>query len=157
MLTLICPPKNACRTEAKNRIINILSNLQGKATGARLVSFGTTPAGTLPITATWKGWHYPYSAADGTKGTLTTVVIDLGPALVGGPAYALIQDETGQRFTFTIAAADAQPLINQMYLMAIPLPPPAPDSGGGGTDLTPWYQLPFGAFCATLQDCVIAR
>ena len=82
---------------------------------------------------------------------------DLAPSLVGGPAYALIQDETGQRFTFTIQAADAQLLLNQLYLVTLPLPTPAPDSGGGGTDYTFWYQQPFGGFCAALQDCVFAK
>jgi hypothetical protein len=157
MVALICGSKSSCRNGVKDRIINILSNLQGKATGAKLVSFGTTPAGTLPITASWKGWHYPYAAADGTKGDLTSVAIDLAPSLVGGPAYALIQDATGQRFTFTIQAADAQLLLNQLYLVTLPLPTPAPDSGGTGTDYTFIYQQPFGSFCATLQDCVFAK
>jgi hypothetical protein len=153
LVTLICPPKNSCRNGVKDRILNILSNLQGKATGARLISFGTNPAGTLPITATWKTWHYPYSSADGTKGNLTSVAIDLAPALVGAPAYALIQDETGQRFTFTIQATDAQMLLNQMYLVTMPVPTPQPDSGGAGTDYGTIYTEFVGDLCL-LQDCV---
>jgi hypothetical protein len=157
LVALICPAKNSCRNGVKDRILNILSNLQGKATGAHLISFGTFPAGTLPITATWKTWHYPYTAADGTKGNLTSVAIDLAPALVGAPAYALIQDETGQRFTFTIQATDAQLLLNQMYLVTLPVPTPAPDSGGAGIDLGSIYIQPIGTICATLQDCVFVH
>jgi hypothetical protein len=159
IVTLICAPKNpptsGCRKSVADRIVTIISNLQGKASGAKMVSFGTFPTGTLPVTATWKTWHYPYSSADGTKGNLTSVAIDLAPALVGAPAYALVQDETGQRFTFTVAASDAQLLLNEMYLVTPPLPPPAPDPGGAGTDYTPIYIQPIGSICATLADCVI--
>ena len=138
LVKLVCPTRNSCRDQVKDRILNIISNLQGKASGAKMVSFGTNPAGTLPITASWKTWHYPYSAADGTKGNLTAVAIDLAPSLVGAPAYALIQDESGQKFTFTVQAADA------------------PDSGGSVIDLGPIYTLDLGGFCA-LQDCIFAH
>lgn len=156
LVTLICPAKNSCRNGVKDRILNILSNLQGKATGAKLVSFGSIPAGTLPITASWKTWHYPYSAADGTKGNLTSVAIDLAPALVGAPSYALIQDETGQRLTFTIPAADAQLLLSEMYTVTMSVPTPAPDTGGTGIDLGSIYAIDLGGFCQ-LQDCIFVR
>ena len=153
LVALICPTKNACRDQVKDRILNIISNLQGKASGAKMVSFGTTPVGTLPVTATWKTWHYPYSSADGTKGNLTSVAIDLAPALVGQPAYALLQDETGQKFTFTIQASDAKALLNQLYLVTPIVPPPVPDLGGVAIDLEPIYTIDLGGIC-TLGDCV---
>ena len=153
LVALVCPPKNSCRDQVKDRILNIISNLQGKASGAKLVSFGTNPAGTLPITATWKTWHYPYSSADGTKGNLTSVAIDLAPSLVGAPSYALIQDETGQKFTFTIQAADAAQLLNQLYLVTLPVPTPAPDTGGAGIDLSTIYDINLGGICP-LSSCV---
>jgi hypothetical protein len=150
---LVCPNKNSCRDTVKDRILNIISNLQGKASGAAMVSFGTNPPGTLPITATWKTWHYPYSSADGTTGNLTSVAIDLAPSLVGAPAYALIQDETGQKFTFTIQANDARALLNQLYIVTMAVPTPAPDTGGAGIDLGPIYEIDLGGICI-LQDCV---
>jgi len=153
LVVLVCPTKNTCRDGVKDRILNILSNLQGKASGAKMISFGTTPAGTLPVTATWKTWHYPYTAADGTTGNLTSVAIDLAPALVGAPSYALIQDETGLKFTFTIQASDASALLNQLYLVTQPLPTAAPDQGGAGIDLSTIYDVWIGDICQ-LQSCV---
>jgi hypothetical protein len=153
LVTLICPTKNACRDSVEDRILILLSNLQGKASGAKMVSFGTNPAGTLPVTATWKTWHYPYTAADGTTGNLTSVAIDLAPALVGAPAYALIQDETGLKFTFTIQASDAQALLNQLYLVTPVVPTPAPDLGGVAIDLSTIYDINVGGICP-LTDCI---
>lgn len=153
LVALVCGSKQSCRNGVKDRILNIISNLQGKASGAKMVSFGTTTAGTLPVTATWKTWHYPYSSADGTKGNLTSVAIDLAPALVGAPAYALVQDETGQKFTFAIQASDASALLNQLYLVTPVVPPPAPDLGAGSIDLSPYYDFSVGGICL-LQDCV---
>ena len=155
LVTLICPPKNACRDSVEDRILIMLSNLQGKASGAKMVSFGTTQAGTLPVTATWKTWHYPYTAADGTKGNLTSVAIDLAPALVGAPAYALIQDETGLKFTFTIQASDAQALLNSLYLVTPAMPTPAPDLGGVAIDLSTIYDINVGGICP-LTDCIFS-
>lgn len=153
LVKIICPAKNSCRDGVKDRILNILSNLQGKASGAKLISFGTTPAGTLPITATWKTWHYPYTSVDGTAGNLTSVAIDLAPALVGAPAYALVQDETGLKVTFTIQASDATALLNQLYTVTPVVPTPGPDIVGS-VDLTPWYDIWVGGSVCPLSSCI---
>lgn len=143
LVTLICNTKDACRTEVKDRIITLLSNLQGKAIGARLISFTSTPSGTLPITATWKNWHYPYASVDGTSGLLTSVSIDLAPTLVGGPAYALVQDESGARFSYIVPREEAVLLRDALYLVTVPTPTTAPDAGGGTIDLSGVYLEPF--------------
>ena len=144
MVASICPADDACRNAIKDRILTILSNLQGKAEGARLVSFTSTPSGVLPVTATWNDWHYPYSAADGTKGDLTSVSIDLAPTLVGGNSYALIQDVSGARFTFVIPSADALLLRDALYLVTLPTPAPPPDTGGGTIFLDDIYTRSIG-------------
>jgi hypothetical protein len=157
MMSFVCPKNDDCRDGVKDRIITMLAGLQGKAAGARLVSFTSTPAGTLPVTATWKGWHYPYSAADGSKGDLTQVSIDLAPLLVGAPAYALVQDVSGARFTFVVASADADALFRQLYDPAIltPAPTPPPDSGGGSIWLGDIYTRPIGDFL--LSDLIFVQ
>jgi hypothetical protein len=155
MMSFICPKGDSCRDEVKDRIITMLAGLQGKASGTRLVSFSSTPTGTLPVTATWKGWHYPYSAADGSKGDLSEVSIDLAPLLVGAPAYALVQDVSGARFTFVIASADAEALFKQLYDAAILTPTPPPDTGGGSIWLGDIYTRPIGDFL--LQDLVFVQ
>ena len=144
MMSFVCPPNDACRDGVKARIITMLAGLQGKAQGARLISFTTTPSGTLPVTATWKNWHYPYTAADGSKGDLTEVRMDLAPLLAGGPAYALVQDVSGAQFTFVIAAADAKALFEDLYNAAILTPTAPPDAGGGTVFLDPIYLQPIG-------------
>jgi hypothetical protein len=144
MMSFVCPPNDPCRDEVKERIKTMLAGLQGKAQGARLVSFTSTPSGTLPVTATWTDWHYPYSSADGSKGDLTEVRIDLAPLLVGGPAYALVQDVSGASFTYSIAAADAKALFESLYNAAILTPTPPPDAGGGQVFLDDYYLRPIG-------------
>jgi hypothetical protein len=144
MMSFVCPPDDPCRTVVKDRIITMLASLQGKASGTRLISFSQTPSGTLPVTAKWKDWHYPYSAADGTKGDLTEVSIDLAPLLVGAPSYALVKDATGAQFTFVIAAADADALFKELYDAAILTPTPPPDTGGGPIWLGDTYLRPIG-------------
>ena len=119
------------------------------------ISFSQTPSGTLPVTAKWKDWHYPYSAADGTKGDLTEVSIDLAPLLVGGPSYALVKDVSGAQFTFVIAAADADALFKELYDAAILTPTPPPDSGGGSAWLGDIYVRPIGDLL--LQDIVFVQ
>lgn len=156
MMSFVCPPKDSCRIGVKDRIITMLAGLQGKAQGARLVSFTSTPSGTLPVTATWTDWHYPYSAADGTKGDLTEVAIDLAPLLVGAPAYALVQDVSGARFTFVVAAADAKALFEDLYNAAILTPTPPPDAGGGTVFLDSIYLRPIGDL-GFLQDITFAQ
>lgn len=156
MMSFVCPQKDACRDGVKDRIITMLAGLQGKAQGARLISFTSTPSGTLPVTATWKNWHYPYSAADGSKGDLTEVSIDLAPLLVGSPAYALVQDVSGARFTFVIAAADAKALFEQLYDAAILTPTPPPDAGGGTVFFDSIYTLQIGDL-GFLQDITFAQ
>ncbi len=139
MVTLICDESNTCRDSAKDRILLMLGNLQGKASGARLTSFGTTPPGTLPVMASWDGWHYPYTAVDGTAGNATSVAIDLAPTLLGAPAYALVTDESGQRQAFVIPGDDALLLRDELYQVTIAVPTPPPDPGGGGFIFTPIY------------------
>jgi hypothetical protein len=150
MMSFACPPGDPCRDDVKRRIITMLSGLQGKAQGARMISFTSTPTGTLPVTATWNGWHFPYLSADGTKGDLDMVRMDLAPLLAGGPAYALVQDVNGQPFTFVIAAADARQLFVDLYgesvLAAITAPTPPPDGGGGTVFLDDYYLRPIGDF-----------
>jgi hypothetical protein len=155
MMSFVCPPNDACRDGVKDRIITMLAGLQGKAQGARLISFTSTPSGTLPVTATWKDWHYPYAAADGSKGDLTEVSIDLAPLLVGGPSYALVQDVSGARFTFVVAAADADALFKQLYDATILTPTPPPDAGGGTIFLGDIYSRPIGDLF--LQDLVFVQ
>jgi hypothetical protein len=155
MMSFVCPAGDACRDGVKDRIITMLAGLQGKAQGARLVSFTSTPSGTLPVRATWKDWHYPYAAADGSKGDLTEVSIDLAPLLVGAPAYALVQDASGARFTFVVAAADADALFKQLYNAAIITPTPPPDAGGGTVFLGDYYLRPIGD--VFLQDLVLVN
>ena len=140
MVTLICPADNGCRDGVKDRILLLLGNLQGKASGARLTSY-TAPAqpGTLPVKAAWDGWHYPYSAMDGTSGNATSVAIDLAPTLVGAPSYALVTDESGQRQAFVIPGEDAILLRDALYQITIVVPTPPPDPGGGGFVFTPIY------------------
>ena len=156
MMSFVCPPNDACRDGVKDRIITMLAGLQGKAQGARLISFTSTPSGTLPVTATWKNWHYPYAAADGSKGDLTSVSIDLAPLLAGGPAYALVQDASGARFTFVVAAADADALFRQLYDPTILTPAPPPDAGGGTVFLDPIYLQPIGDL-GLLQNITFVR
>ncbi|MEO8272888.1 MAG: hypothetical protein ABI620_02315 [Chloroflexota bacterium] len=156
MMSFVCPPKDACRDGVKARIITMLAGLQGKAQGARLISFSTTPSGTLPVTATWNGWHYPYTAADGSKGDLTEVRMDLAPLLAGGPAYALVQDVSGAQFTFVIAAADAKALFEDLYNAAILTPTAPPDAGGGTVFLDSIYLRPIGDL-GFLQDITFAQ
>ena len=156
MMSFVCPANDSCRDDVKARIITMLAGLQGKAQGARMVSFTSTPTGTLPVTATWKDWHYPYSSADGSKGDLTEVRIDLAPLLVGGPAYALVQDVSGAPFTYVIAAADAKALFEDLYNAAILAPPPLPDPGGGTVFLDPFYLREIGDL-GFLQDITFAN
>lgn len=150
MLSFVCPPNDPCRDDVKARIINMLAGLQGKAQGTRIVSFTTTPTGTLPITATWKNWHYPYGSADGSKGDLDQVRIDLAPLLAGGPAYALVHDVSGTPFTYVIAAADAKALFEDLYggavLAALLAPTPPPDAGGGTIFFDDYYLRSIGDF-----------
>jgi hypothetical protein len=157
LMSFVCPANDGCRDGVKDRIITMLAALQGKASGTRLISFSSTPAGTLPITAEWKNWHYPYSAADGSKGDLTEVSIDLAPHLVGAPSYALVKDVSGAQFTFVIASADADALFRQLYDGAIlePAPTPPPDAGGGVIWLGDIYTRPIGDFL--LQDLVFVQ
>lgn len=133
MVTLICAEGDACREGVKDRILLVLGNLQGKASGARLTSY-TAPAepGTLPVKAAWDGWHYPYSALDGSSGNAVSVAIDLAPTLVGAPSYALVTDESGQRQAFVIPGEDAIELRDDLYLVTIVVPTPPPDPGSGG-------------------------
>jgi hypothetical protein len=140
MITLICAENSGCRDDVKDRILLVLGNLQGKASGARLTSYeGTTKPGTLPVKAAWDGWHYPYSAADGTSGNAVSVAIDLAPTLVGAPSYALVTDESGQRQAFVIPGEDAIRLRNDLYQVLIVVPTPPPDPGGGGFAFAPIY------------------
>lgn len=158
LVTLICPPKNACRDAVKQRIIAIISNLQGPASGVNLIAFNTNPLGTLPITATWKNWHYPYRAAGGSiTGDLKQVAIDLAPSLLGQPSYAMIQVDGGPTLWFTINASDGQKLLQQLYLYMppAPLPTPAPDTGGVAIDFGTINVLPIGTICLTLDTCPI--
>lgn len=143
-LTLICAQNDPCRDVVKDRILSILSNLQGRVVGARLVSFVQTPPGTLPVSVRWNDWRYPYSSVDGTKGETTEVSIDLAPALVGQQAYALVRDFSGTQFTFAIAGEDAERLREELYVIPVPVPTPPPDSGGIVT-LTPIYDIPIGS------------
>lgn len=154
MMSFVCPPKDPCRDLVKARITNMLSGLQGRAQGARLISFTATPSGTLPVTASWKTWHYPYAAADGSKGDLTKVSIDLAPLLAGGPAYALVQDVNGASFTFVVANADAKALFEDLYNAAILTPTPPPDAGGGTVVLDPIYLQQIGDL-GILRDLVL--
>ena len=146
LMTMICTTANegGCRDRVKDRIITMLGNLQGPAQGARLVSFSSGTPGTLPITASWADWHYPYASISGATGDLTSVSIDLAPILVGSSAYALVQDERGSRFTFVIPSADAQLLFDDLYTIAMVAPTPAPDSGGGSVFLGDIYARPIG-------------
>lgn len=156
MMSFVCPANDACRDDVKTRIMTMLAGLQGKAQGTRLISFTTTPSGTLPVTATWKDWHFPYASVDGSRGDLTEVRIDLAPLLVGGPAYALIQDVNGAPFTYVIAAADAKALFENLYNAAILAPPtPPPDAGGGGVFFDDYYLRPIGDL-GFLQDITFA-
>lgn len=157
VVTLVCGAKDPCRNEAKQRILAIISNMQGPASGVNLISFGSTPLGTLPVTATWKNWHYPYRAAGGTiTGDLKQVAIDLAPSLIGAPAYAMVQVDGGPTLWFTINASDAQKLLADLYFyLPAPLPTPAPDTGGGGIDFGDIYLQPVGSICFTLADCPI--
>lgn len=157
MMSFVCPPGDACRDGVKDRIITMLAGLQGKASGTRLISFSVTPTGTLPVTAKWKTWHYPYSAADGSKGDLTEVSIDLAPRIVGAPSYALVKDVSGAQFTFVIAEADADALFRQLYDGAIlePAPTPPPDAGGGSIWLGDIYTRPIGDLL--LQDFIFVK
>lgn len=141
MVTLICPESdNGCRNDVKDRILLVLGNLQGKASGARLTSYdGATKPGTLPVKAAWDGWHYPYSAVDGSSGNAISVAIDLAPTLLGAPSYALVTDESGQRQAFVIPGDDAIRLRDELYLVTIVVPTPPPDPGGGGFVFTPIY------------------
>ena len=158
LVTLICPPKNACRDAVKQRILAIISNLQGPASGVNLIAFNTNPLGTLPVTASWKSWHYPYRAAGGTiTGDLKQVAIDLAPSLLGQPSYAMIQVDGGPTLWFTINASDGQKLLQQLYLYMppAPLPTPAPDTGGVAVDFGTITALPMGSICVTLDTCAI--
>ncbi|HUG30915.1 MAG TPA: hypothetical protein VMQ65_10435 [Candidatus Limnocylindria bacterium] len=144
MVTLICAQNSSCRNDVKDRILLVLGNLQGKASGARLTSFGSTPPGTLPVKASWNGWHYPYSALDGSSGNAVSVAIDLAPTLLGAPSYALVTDESGQRQAFVIPGEDAVRLRDDLYLVTIVVPTPPPDPGGGGFLFTPIYLQEIG-------------
>jgi len=146
LMTMICTTANegGCRDRVKDRIITMLGNLQGPAQGARLVSFTSSTPGTLPVTASWSDWHYPYASISGPTGDLTSVSIDLAPILVGSTAYALVQDERGSRFTFAIPAADAQLLFDDLYTIAMVAPTPEPDGGGGTIFLGDIYARPIG-------------
>lgn len=158
LVTLICPPKNACRDAVKQRILAIISNLQGPASGVNLIAFNTNPLGTLPVTASWKTWHYPYRAAGGSiTGDLKQVAIDLAPSLIGAPSYAMVQVDGGPTLWFTINASDAQKLLTQLYLYMppAPLPTPAPDTGGVQIDFGSIYLQPIGTICLTLETCPI--
>ena len=147
MVTLICAEDSTCRDDVKDRILLLLGNLQGKASGARLTSY-TAPAepGTLPVKAAWDGWHYPYTAMDGTSGNATSVAIDLAPTLVGAPSYVLVTDETGQRQAFVIPGEDAILLRDKLYLVTVVVPTPPPDPGSGGYIFNGIYNLPIGGF-----------
>ena len=145
MITLICPANDGCRTAVMDRILLLLDNLQGKASGARLTSYeAATPTGTLPVKAAWDGWHYPYSALDGSSGNAKSVAIDLAPSLVGNPSYALITNESGQRQAFVIPGEDAILLREALYQVNIVVPTPPPDPGSGGYIFGDLYLQPIG-------------
>jgi hypothetical protein len=155
MITLICPTNDGCRTDASNRIRLILDNLQGKASGARLTSFNEdAKPGTLPVKAAWNGWHYPYSALDGSSGNATSVAIDLAPSLVGQPSYALITNEGGLTQAFVIPGEQALLLRETLYQVNIVVPTPPPDVGGGGFVFGDLYLQPIGGLL--LGDIVFA-
>lgn len=145
MITLVCPENGGCRTDVMDRILLLLDNLQGKASGARLASFeAATPAGTLPVKAAWGGWHYPYSALDGSSGNAKSVAIDLAPSLVGEPSYVLITNDRQQRQAFVIPGADAILLRDLLYQVNIVVPTPPPDPGSGEFIFGDLYLQPIG-------------
>jgi hypothetical protein len=139
-LSFKCPPNDPCRDDIKTRVEQILANLADNASGAQLVKFSTTVAGTLPIVASWDN-RYKYTVG-GTEFFAKEVAIDLAPRLSGKPAYAYIKDENGTSHWYTIPDGNSEVLLNDMYNLPVPAPTPDPNVGGGGVVLyRDFYQV----------------
>ncbi len=151
-VTLACGTKDPCRTQVTNQIKLLLKNLQAIPSGVRYNTFGTFPRGTLPVTATWKTWHYPYSGAG--SGNLNKLTIDLAPTLVGGPAYVLINDiDTGLAW-YTISADDAAFIRDNLFQLVLGSPP-TPDNPPSMSFST-YYQRIYAEFFPE-NACVLAQ
>ncbi len=134
-LTLTCASDQPCRTEMRQLLLLMLTNLQGKADGGNLLDFSSTPAGTLPLLVEWKNAIYQYSAAAG-NGETNKVRLDLAPILAGYPGYALVFDSaSNQTKKFVLPSADGKILFDKLYTMPA-LPTPVPVTPGGGFDFT---------------------
>lgn len=129
-LSFNCPPGDPCREDIKGRIQQVLANLESNASGAQLVKFSTTVAGTLPLVASWDN-RYKYTV-EGAEFFAKDVAIDLAPKLGGNPAYIYIQDENGTPHWFTIPDTTANLLLSEMYVLPAPAPTADPNVGGGG-------------------------
>jgi hypothetical protein len=130
-LILRCPKGDeTCADNAWDHIAVILDNLKNKADGALLVSFNSTPVGTLPVTASWDNVKFEYAAVDGT-GLTNKIAIDLAPYIGGGLPYALVSGSDGKNHVYVISSADAKLLFDILYELPVPVPTPAPTPTGG--------------------------
>lgn len=134
-LILKCPRENEeCRRNAQTLLLGILTNLQGKADGANLRDFDSTPPGTLPLLVEWRDAVWLYSGVE--RGETNRVRFDLAPIIAGYPGYALIHDTVlNQDLKYVLPSADGKALFDELYLIEA-LPTPIPMGTGAPIDYT---------------------
>jgi hypothetical protein len=129
-LILECPRGDPCRTTARNLLTQILTNLQGKADGTKLLDFESTPDGALPLLVEWEDGIYQYTAAGGEAGETDRVRVDLAPFIAGISGYALVHDTVrNQTLKYVLPPGDGKALYDLLYEYTpevIPTPAPLP-------------------------------
>lgn len=132
-LTLKCTRDNEeCRSTAQTLLLFILTNLQGKADGANLRDFDSTPPGTLPLLVEWRDAVWLYSGVE--SGETNRVRLDLAPIIAGYPGYVLIHDTVlNQDLRYVLPSADGKALFDELYLIEA-LPTPVPMGTGAPID-----------------------
>jgi hypothetical protein len=129
-LTLECPRGAPCRATARQLMTQILTNLQGKADGTKLLDFESTPDGALPLLVEWEDAIYQYTATGGENGETDRVRVDLAPFIAGVSGYVLVHDTArNQTLKYMLPPGDGRALYDLLYEYTpevIPTPAPLP-------------------------------
>jgi hypothetical protein len=123
-LVLECQANQPCRDTARTLLTQILTNLQTKADGTKLLDFESSPDGSLPLLVEWDDGVYQYTTAVGESGETDRVRVDLAPFIAGVPGYVLIHDKlANQTRKYTLPPGDGKALYDLLYEYT-PLPDP---------------------------------
>ncbi len=129
-LQLVCEQGQPCRQTARTLLGQILTNLQGRADGTKLLDFESNPDGTLPLLVEWEDAIWQYTAADG-GGETDRVRLDLAPFIAGVSGYVLVDDTVkNQVVKYVLPPGDGRALYDLLYVYTpevVPTPPPLPD------------------------------